>query len=139
MISFFDKIWNSSEESRLHTQLRRIKRCSSNQVGFFPSRPANRKGEKQQDFRVLKTKTKETKIKDSWVFLIKLELADAWITKCGFHLVLKKLSQLLSQQSSEGQVGTGKGTEKQSSKRQLGEWQLEDRVGQGPHCLGEGL
>lgn len=42
-ISLFDKVWNSSEESNLHTQLRSLKRCSNNQVGFFPSLPANQK------------------------------------------------------------------------------------------------
>ena len=63
---------------------------------------------------------------------MKLRLTDAWITTRGFHLILKKRSRLPSQQSSEAQVGVG--AAKQSSERQLGEWQLEDGVGQGPCC-----
>lgn len=43
MFFFFDKVWSSSKESNLHARLRSIARCSDNQVGFFPSHPADKK------------------------------------------------------------------------------------------------
>lgn len=109
------------------------------QPSWFPSHPANQKVERQQDSKSSRDQNQRNKSQRQLRLPYRLQRLDTWIPQRGFHPVLKEPCWLLSQQSFEGQAGTGASTEKQSSEWQLGEWQLEAGVGQDPRCLADGL